>query len=193
MIKSLPSNLRIEEPASLKDFPILISGCLIGVCCRYDGGESGSSGIIKFSSSTNFIPFCPEQLGGLPTPRPPADIKGGDGRDVLSGKARVINAKGEDVTIAFRKGAEESLRLARLFGVRIALLKDKSPSCGMSTVYCEGSTESGMGVTAALFESSGIKMMEIDEEDFSIPDLTMLIEEAYGRRLVQDSLSSSDP
>jgi len=182
MIKSLPSNLQVEKSVSLKDFPILISACLIGIRCRYDGGESEFSGIIKFSSSANFIPFCPEQIGGLPTPRPPANIKGGDGRDVLSGKARVVNANGADVTTAFKKGAEESLRLARLFGARIALLKDKSPSCGLFSVYCEGSTESGMGVTAALFESSGIKLMEIRKEEvFSIPDLTMLLEEAYGR------------
>ena len=181
MIKRLRSNLRVKESIFLKNFPILVSGCLLGIRCRYDGGESGCSGIMDLASLANIIPFCPEQLGGLSTPRPPSNIVGGDGREVLSGKARVINSRGEDVTEAFIKGAEESMRFARLAGAGISILKDKSPSCGLFSPYCDRSSGSGMGVTAALFESSGIRMMEIDKGDnFPEPGFIALLEEVYG-------------
>ena len=85
--------------------PIMISACLLGVNCRYDGDNSACYDLLNFLDHVIFIPFCPEQLGGLPTPRPPANIKGGNGYDVLSGKATLINAAGEDVTKAFRQGA----------------------------------------------------------------------------------------
>jgi uncharacterized protein YbbK (DUF523 family) len=87
---------------------------------------------------------------------------GGDGGDVLSGRAAVINNMGEDVTDAYRKGAQEALRLARLVGSRIVLLKEKSPFCGLKTPYCEKPTHSGMGVTAALFHRSGLKFIDIN-------------------------------
>lgn len=178
MEKKRSSNLKTDEFGHLKDFPIMISGCLLGIRCRYDGGQCASPGIIHFASSANIIPFCPEQLGGLSTPRLPASIVGGDGRDVLSGRANVINNVGEDVTDAYKRGAEESLRLARLTGAEIALLKEKSPSCGLSTPYCEKSTDSGMGVTAALFHLSGLKVIGVNlEEDFPPPDFLKLLEQ----------------
>jgi uncharacterized protein YbbK (DUF523 family) len=133
------------------------------------------------ASSFSIIPFCPEQLGGLPTPREPASIVGGDGRDLIAGRARVINATGEDVTGAFSKGAEESLRIARLIKVKIALLKEKSPSCGLSTPYCDREEGSGIGITAALFNESGIKVLGIDGGD-EFPELEFvnLFKEVYG-------------
>ena len=183
MIKRFPSNSQVEGTVSLKDFPILISGCLLGIHCRYDGEEAGSSDIVDFTSLYNFIPFCPEQLGGLPTPRPSANIVGGDGRDVLSGKARVINSRGEDVTDAFRRGAEESLRLARLSGARVALLRERSPSCGVSTSYFESSGNSGIGVTAAILESAGIKIVELGpRRKISKTELTVLLGHVYIQR-----------
>ncbi len=128
----------------------------------------------------NIIPFCPEQLGGLPTPRPPATIVGGDGMDILSGKARVINSKGEDVTGGFRRGAEQALNLARLFKAKIAVLKERSPSCGLSTPCCDIPEGSGIGVTAAIFNLSGIKMMEIHEGDnFPTREFLALFEGTY--------------
>ena len=182
MTKRLPSNLQVKESIPYKSFPILISGCLVGICCRYDGGESSSPEVIDITSSASIIPFCPEQLGGLPTPRPPANIVGGDGKDVLSGKARVINSMEEDVTEAYRKGAEESLRLARLTGAGIALLKDRSPSCGIITPYCDKSGESGMGVTAALLSASGIQLLEINKVDeFPASEFNRLLERVYGK------------
>ena len=143
----------------------MISACLLGIPCRYDGRHSSCPHLINFLGSIHFIPFCPEQMGGLPTPRSPADIKGGDGCDILSGKARLINTDGDDVTKAFIKGAEAALNVARLAGSSIAVMKDKSPSCGLRTPYCEKTSGFGMGVAAALFESSGIRIFELGSQD----------------------------
>ena len=141
----------------------MISACLIGVNCRYDGGHSTCSDLLDFVADVSFIPFCPEQLGGLPTPRSPATIKGGDGREVLDGKASLINSGGEDVTEAFIRGAKEAYSLARLSGSRLAIMKGRSPSCGLVTPYAE--TPMGIGVTAALFISRGIRIFELDRDD----------------------------
>lgn len=164
MTEKTPSSSRTEDPASLKDVPVMVSACLLGVRCRYDGGERGSRDVIEFAPSARVIPICPEQLGGLPTPRSPASILGGDGNDVLAGRARVVTAEGRDVTGEFRRGAEASLDLARLMGATVALLKDGSPSCGLRLPDCQGASGPGTGVTAALFRRSGIRVMEISPE-----------------------------
>lgn len=178
MKKKRLSDSKADQTIPFKEIPIMVSGCLLGICCRYDGTQSASQGIIHFASSANIIPICPEQLGGLPTPRHPAKIVGGDGQDVLSGKAAVINSMGEDVTEAYKKGAEEALKVARLVRSSIALLREKSPSCGLTTPYCGKSTDSGMGVTAALFHRSGIKMFDINpNEDFPSPNFLELFRE----------------
>lgn len=172
MKRKTSSNSSTDEFRHIKDSPFLVSGCLLGIGCRCDGGTCASPGLIRFASSANLIPICPEQLGGLSTPRPSASITGGDGDDVLSGCARVVNKKGEDVTDAYKRGAEESLRMARITGAGIALLREKSPSCGLSTPYCEGKTRFGKDVTAALLYSSGIKVFGIlPEDDFPPPNL----------------------
>jgi uncharacterized protein YbbK (DUF523 family) len=112
------------------------------------------------------IPICPEQLGGLSTPRPPALIVNGDGEDVICGRAQVINELGEDVTEAFLKGARESLSLAKLMGAHKAFLKARSPSCGLRTPYCSSDTGYGIGVTAALLLRNGIEVIEVDTEEY---------------------------
>ena len=174
-----PSNSQIDTGPRRGRFPIMISACLLGINCRYDGGHSASSGLMDFLDDVSFIPFCPEQLGGLSTPRPPANIKGGDGRGILSGKAKLINAAGEDVTDAFKKGAEESYSLARLSGTSLAIMKDRSPSCGLKTPYCEGTIGIGIGVTAALFVSHGIRVFELGKNDpFPSKEFLALLEEA---------------
>ena len=145
--------------------PVLISGCLLGIECRYDGGHSRVEEIIEKAQEMQFIPICPEQLGGLPTPRAPSNIVKGDGKGVLAGHAWVINTLGEDVTEAFIKGAQESLKLARLTGAKKAILKNKSPSCGLNTPCCETDTGYGLGVTAALLLSAGIEIIEINPEE----------------------------
>ena len=144
--------------------PILISSCLLGIECRYDAGHNRVEDIIKKAQEMQLIPICPEQFGGLPTPRAPSNIVKGDGKGVLAGQARVINSLGEDVTGAFIKGARESLKLAKITGAQKAILKNKSPSCGLNTPYCETDTGYGLGVTAALLLSAGIEIIEIDPE-----------------------------
>ena len=145
--------------------PILISSCLLGIECRYDGGHSRAEEIIQKAQEIQFIPICPEQLGGLSTPRAPSYIVKGDGKGVLSGHARVINSLGKDVTEAFMKGAQESLKLAQLTGATKAIVKDKSPSCGLNTPYCDTDTGYGLGVTAALLLNAGITIIEINPQD----------------------------
>lgn len=145
--------------------PVLISSCLIGIACRYNSSHSLVGEIVKKAQELQFIPICPEQLGGLPTPRAPSKIVKGDGKGVNAGHARVINSLGEDVTAAFIKGARETLKLARIIGAKKAILKHKSPSCGLNTPYCETDTGYGLGVTAALLLSAGIEIVEINPEE----------------------------
>ena len=142
----------------------MISACLLGIECRYDGRHSRSENLAGFLEGIPFAAFCPEQLGGLPTPRPAANIKGGDGRDVLLKRAVVINTEGDDITAHFLKGANEALKLSKLLESRIAITKDKSPSCGLNTPYCDKKEDQGIGVTAALFESAGIRIFQLGKE-----------------------------
>jgi uncharacterized protein YbbK (DUF523 family) len=144
--------------------PVLISSCLLGIACRYDGEHSRVEELVAKLRDLHFIPICPEQLGGLPTPRSPVTIIHGDGRAVLTGNGKVMNSLGQDVTAAFLKGARETLRLAEISGAKTALLKNKSPSCGLATPYCETDTGYGLGVTAALLTSAGIEVIEIDPQ-----------------------------
>jgi uncharacterized protein YbbK (DUF523 family) len=161
-----------------KNHPVMISACLLGIRCRYDGHHSLCPDLARFMSSYPFVPFCPEQLGGLPTPRPAARIIGGDGRHILSGKGKLIDMDGRDVTMAFKKGAEEALKLAVLSKTAIAIMKERSPSCGLRTPYCDLLSGSGLGVTAALFKDQDIRMLELGPDDaFPTPGFSKLIKE----------------
>ena len=130
----------------------LVSACLTGLCTRYDGLSKPSPACIKQLTGYRWIPICPEQLGGLPTPRTAADLVGGNGHDVLTGQASVIDRQGRDVTSQFIHGANQCLAIARAQGITTALLKARSPSCGLSPK---------IGVTAALLAANGIKVIEI--------------------------------
>lgn len=136
-----------------------ISRCLIGEICRYDGCSRTDADADALYKTGRAVLICPECLGGLPTPRPPAEISGGDGSDVLDGRARVINAAGQDVTAQFVSGAYAALDQARRAGASRAVLRAKSPSCGCGVIYdgtFAGALTQGDGVTAALFKRSGI-------------------------------------
>lgn len=131
--------------------PILISGCLLGLCCRYDGKSKPNENIRALSEKYYLIPICPEQLGGLPTPRDPSEIIG----------ERVVSCTGIDVTAEYRRGAAEVLRLSQLFGCKKAILKERSPSCGFGMVYdgsFSGRLVDGDGVSAALLSANGIEI-----------------------------------
>ena len=124
---------------------ILISACLLGVCCRYDGGGNPQD----WAERLELVPVCPEQLGGLATPREPAERLGD----------RVVTRSGADVTEAYRRGAQEAVALAGLLGCQAAVLKERSPSCGQGVIY-DGSFShtriAGDGVTAELLDRAGI-------------------------------------
>jgi uncharacterized protein YbbK (DUF523 family) len=144
----------------------LISACLVGLNTRYDGESNLEAVFSDMVKNGEAVPFCPEQAGGLPTPRDPSEIIGGDGLDVLRGKARVITDKGQDVTENFLEGAKEALKLAKLLHVDKAILKSKSPSCGCKYVYDGAFSESlreGIGVAAAYLHEHGIQIIDSEE------------------------------
>lgn len=134
---------------------VLISACLLGIACRYDGGWREYE-IEKLKESFNLIPICPEIYGGLPTPRIPSEIVGDC----------VINREGVDVTAQYRKGANEALHLVKLFGIKYAVLKAKSPSCGKGEVY-DGTFSKrlvpGDGITAKLLKENGVEIFTENE------------------------------
>ena len=130
---------------------VLVSACLAGLCTRYDGKLRPSPACLEALAGRHWLPVCPEQLGGLPTPRPAADLTGGDGYDVLAGRARVVTEGGQDVTRNFLQGARQCLALAQAQNIRKAYLKARSPSCGMTP---------RTGVTAALLLQHGIEVIE---------------------------------
>lgn len=141
---------------------LIVSACLVGFCCRYDGKSKYDAALAELVQAGRAIPVCPEQLGKLPTPREPAQIQHGDGHDVLEGAARVVDCTGFDVTLQFIKGAEETLRICRMLNVNKAILKSYSPSCGSGVIYdgtFTGNQRAGDGVTAALLRQNGVEIM----------------------------------
>lgn len=138
------------------DGPVIVSACLLGLRTRYDGKDAFSMEALALLEGRAVVPVCPEQLGGLSTPRAKAAITSGGGIAVLDGAAAVIDETGADVTIKFVKGAMDALQIARLTGAQEAFLKEKSPSCGSSLICMGGACVKGMGVTAALLMKEGI-------------------------------------
>lgn len=130
---------------------ILVSACLLGENCKYSGGNNRNEAVCRYVGEGEYVPFCPEQAGGLPTPRLPSEIRDG----------RVLARDGTDVTAAFARGAEKALVLCREKGVTEAILKEGSPSCGCHLVY-DGTFSNkkipGMGVTARLLSERGIRL-----------------------------------
>lgn len=147
---------------------ILVSACLLGRACRYNGAACYHPQVAHFCRQPGLfcLAICPETLGGLPTPRSPAEIQGGNGYDVLAGRARVLTVTGRDVSPAFVRGAERALCLAKKVGALAALLKARSPSCGKDYVY-DGSfrhtLRPGPGVTTALLAAYGLPVFSEEE------------------------------
>lgn len=140
---------------------LLISACLLGQPVRYDGASKGmhADWQQQLAARYTLLPFCPECAGGLPTPRPAAEIHGGHGSHVLAGQATVRTASGDDVSAAFVRGARLALALAQQHGCTLAVLKANSPSCGNLHVYSgqfDGQLQAGAGVCAALLQQHGI-------------------------------------
>lgn len=131
---------------------LLVSACLLGCACRYDGKSKPCPRVLALMERHTLIPVCPEQLGGLSTPRPPAERREGG----------VVTREGGDVTAQYRRGAEEALHLARLYGCTHAVLKERSPACGSGQIYdgsFSGRLTPGDGVAAALLRENGIVVL----------------------------------
>ena len=139
---------------------ILVSACLLGTDCKYNGGNNFDKKVSRLADRHTIIPVCPENLGGLPTPRPPAEIKNG----------RVINKEGEDVTEAFLSGAKKTLETAKKYDCKIAVLKANSPSCGCRKIYDGNFSKtliSGDGICDKMLIDNGICVLtENDDLDF---------------------------
>lgn len=140
---------------------ILISACLAGLATTYDGRDNYREDIYGLLNEGKAALVCPEQLGGLPTPRPPAEIVGGNGGDVLDGTAKVLTSGGRDVTAEFIQGAEQTLKIAQAVNAKYAVLKESSPSCGSGLIYdgtYSKTKRPGFGVTSALLRRHGIEV-----------------------------------
>ncbi|MBX4261728.1 DUF523 domain-containing protein [Clostridium estertheticum] len=147
---------------------VIVSSCLCGINCRYDDSNNLDTRVLKLLNEGKALPVCPEQLGGLATPREPCEILNGNGLDVIDGKAIIIGASNNDITSSFLKGAYETLKIAEGIGATTAILKARSPSCGVSKIYdgtFSGTLRTGNGVTAELLLSKGIKLFTEEDLD----------------------------
>jgi len=144
---------------------ILVSSCLIGLEVRYNGTHCLDKKIRQLLEDNQAINVCPELLGGFSTPREPAEIVGGNGEDVLNGKAKVVEKSGRDVTELYIQGAYATLRKAQEVNATVVILKEFSPSCGSSMIYngeFKGKKIVGNGVTTALLKRNGIQVVAED-------------------------------
>lgn len=145
----------LQYSSLMSDEKILVSACLVGINCRYDCKSKSNSKIIDLLDRGIAVPVCPEQLGGLPTPREPAERVGD----------KVLTGKGKDVTENFIRGAEEALKLAKLVGAKKAILKSKSPMCGKGLIYDgthTGNLTKGDGFATELFLRNNIEVESCD-------------------------------
>lgn len=166
---------------------ILVSACLLGHKVKYDGKENTHGLLVEYNARGRFLAVCPECLARLPVPRPPMEIQAATGKQVLSGGAKVCDANGKDTTAYFIEGASRVLQMAQAYHVKVAILKESSPSCGVHTVYdgtFAGRKTRGMGVTAALLIKNGVRC-------YAEQDLTAaLLESLIAEDVAQDSVSS---
>jgi len=157
----MPPVSRDDEKSLL---PVLVSACLLGRECRYDGAHNADAllSVLLEARGERAVPFCPEEHGGLGTPRPPAWIESGDAEAVLAGEARVVTHEGQDVTANFHDGARGALDACTESGATRAYLKERSPSCGTCSTHVAGELTDGPGVTTALLQSAGIEVEGVE-------------------------------
>ena len=137
---------------------LLVSACLFGTFCRYDGSARVNDAVMELAKTYELVPFCPEIYGGLPTPREPAEIRNG----------RVLTRSGKDVTREYEKGACEAARLAQMLGCEMAILQDRSPSCGVGIIHnglFDGGLVEGDGVAARHLREAGIRVIRASDAE----------------------------
>ena len=142
---------------------LIVSACLAGLPTRYDAAVRTNRQLLKLLSGLCWVPVCPEQLGGLATPRPACSLVGGHGGDVLDGRAKVVDSRGGDATSAYLAGAEAVLNLAGRMEPQAALLRSRSPSCGPLTRIGSDGSPRPRGVAAAMLQRAGIRLFEVED------------------------------
>ena len=169
----MPLGFEASDAASSQDprderraesVPVLVSACLLGRTCRYDGRHNDDAALRRelAARGERAIPFCPEEAGGLDTPRPPAWIVGADADGVLDGRDKVVTDSGCDVTREFVEGAEGALAVCRTYGIERAYLKERSPSCGVRQTHVGDRLAAGPGVTARLLARYGVAVTGVE-------------------------------
>lgn len=145
---------------------ILVSACLLGNAVRYKGDANTCGLLIKYKDCGHFLAICPEVLGGLSIPRPPAEIVGGSGEDVWQGSAKVINNIGSDVTANYKNGVLKAAEYCKKHHISAVILKERSPSCGTHVIYdgtFSGRRIPGQGIAAAYFAAMGLPLYSEEE------------------------------
>lgn len=140
-------------------YEYIVSACLAGVKCRYDGIHSAMDCVKKLVEQGKALPVCAEVLAGLPCPRPSCEMQ------IVEGETRIISKTGEDLTEAFRQGAQKTLEIAKVAGIKKAILQQRSPSCGCGKVYdgsFNGQLVEGKGLTTQLLEENDIEVIASD-------------------------------
>lgn len=145
--------------------PIIVSACLLGERCRYNGEDRAHGGVIRFLKKKNYLAVCPERLAGWGVPRPAVEFRGGGAAAVRAGKAKIVDARGRDRTASLVRGVARALRRALAAGARTAILKEKSPSCGVQKVYRNGRLARGAGMFAYELRRRGCAVRS--EESFA--------------------------
>lgn len=155
----------MEDNKDKNNLDQAISACLLGIPCRWnEKGKNNPKAIKEFLKGKTLV-ICPEVMAGLPTPRPACEITGGDGKDVLTGKAKIVDKNGNDYTKDFIKGAKLAMDLIQKNEIKKVLLKSGSPTCGAAHIYTgdfSGQKKEGLGVFAALLQAHGIEIEEFD-------------------------------
>jgi len=145
-------------------FEYVISACLLGIPCRWNGKSKINKKAFGVYLKGNAILVCPEIIGGLPTPRPACEIIGGDGKDVLNGRAKIFDKKGKDFSKDFANGSAIALeKIVKKHGIKKAILKSGSPTCGVGHIFSgkfDGKRKKGMGIFAAMLEKNGVEIIE---------------------------------
>jgi len=154
-----------------------ISACLGGICCRYDGKSKEVASLKELVAENKAVLICPEVLGGLPIPRPPAEIQGGDGFDVWNDHAIILTNKGENVTEQYKKGAKKALIQLQTSNITTLILKENSPSCGSHTIYdgsFSGILNEGVGVATAYFILNGLTVFSEENWQMAVKETKLL-------------------
>ena len=157
---------------------ILVSACLLGHKVKFSGGANTHELLLKYNERGRFIAVCPECFAMLPCPRPAMEIQGGNGKKVLTGKAKAVDENGMDTTQYLLTGADKALKIAEAYHAKVAILKEGSPSCGVKKIHggnFDGKKVKGQGVTTALLQKHGITVYS--EKDMTVGRLEELIAE----------------